>query len=435
MSSAGTAGGVAKIATRRKRRDLRRSRRRIHASESVFRFLRMTFGPVMNWLFRLHAHNTEVFRRVKPPFVILANHACVLDPFLLASRVPYAVHYVVSDSNFRSPIVDVGLRLVGGIPKTKALSDLETVKRIVQIKARKGIIGIFPEGQSTWDGHSLPIYYSTAKLLKALKVPVVTTRIQGSFLSLPRWGRAPRRGRIDMHYTLALTPKQMRGMTVAEIYEQIVAHLDNDEFEAQKERRILYTSRRRAEYLEIVLFICPDCRHIATLRSRGNTIACENCGYAARMNGYGYFEPVSGPLHFQNLRRWNLWQVQHFEGVIDDAVATGRKDPILTDGNAKVREGFKSQPLEFRGIGTLSLYLDRLTLDTTDGRGDSLTFEVDEIEGINVQNSEFLEFYYRGSLYQVKLLNRGGNSYKWNLAVRHLQGRAKETLKREPSSI
>ncbi len=389
----------------------------------------------MTWLFRLRAHNYEVFRQVKPPFVILANHACVLDPFLLASRVPYAVHYVVSDSNFRSPIVDFGLRLVGGIPKTKALSDLETVKRIVQIKARKGVIGIFPEGQSSWDGHSLPIYYSTAKLLKSLKVPVVTTRIQGSFLSLPRWARGPRRGRIDMHYTLALTPKQMRGMTVDEIYEHIVRHLDSDEFEAQKERRVRYVSRHRAEYLEIVLFICPDCRNIGTLKSGGNTIRCECCGYAARMNGYGAFEPVSGPLHFPNLRRWNLWQVQHFEGVIDEALASGRTDPILSEARARVREGFKSQPLEFRGRGILSLFLDRLVLDATEGRGESLVFEVDEIEGINVQNSEFLEFYYRGSLYQVTLLNRGGNSYKWNLAVRHLQGRAKETLKREPTPV
>ncbi len=389
----------------------------------------------MNWLFRLRPHNTEVFDRVKPPFVILANHVCFLDPFFLAGFVPYAVHYVVSDSNFRSRIVDAGLALVGAIPKTKALSDLETVKRIVQIKAKNGVIGIFPEGQSSWDGHALPIYYATAKLLKSLKVPVVTTVIEGSFFSLPRWGRGPRRGRIDLNYQLSFTPNSLRSMTVEEIYEKLVGILDHDEFDAQERRQVRYTGRRKAEHIEIVLFVCPECRSIGTIKSRGDIVSCTHCGYSARMNGFGTFDPVSGPLHFPNLRRWNLWQVKFFEDVIDRATERGQQEPILSEGGVRIREGFKSQPLEFRGMGRLTLTVEQLRLDASEGKGDSLTFDVAEIEGINVQNSEFLEFYYRGSLYQVKILKRGGNSYKWNLAVRHLQGRAKATLKRESTPV
>jgi len=387
----------------------------------------------MNWYFRLRGHNTEIFSRVRPPFVILSNHACFLDPFFLARFVPYAVHYVVSDSNFRSRLVDMGLHLVGGIPKTKALSDLETVKRIVQIKAKNGVIGIFPEGQSTWDGHSLPIYYATAKLLKSLKVPVVTTLIEGSFFSLPRWGRGPRRGRVDVSFELTLTPGMMRSMSVDEIYEHILARLDHDEFTTQKRRQVPFTGARRAEYLEIVLFICPECRSIGTIHSAGNRVSCSHCAYSVHMDPYGFFRPDSGPLHFETLRNWNLWQVQHFEKMIDRALEgdPGGEELLLSEEGVRIREGYKSQPLEFRAQGRLSLSTHELSMDTSDGRGTPLSFRVEEIEGINVQNSEFLEFYYQGSLYQVTILARQGNSYKWNLAVRHLQGRAKETLKRE----
>jgi 1-acyl-sn-glycerol-3-phosphate acyltransferase len=220
-------------------------------------------------------------------------------------------------------------------------------------------------------------------------------------------------------------------MSVDEIYHRIVDLLDHDEFEAQKTRRVRYTGANRAQYMEIVLFVCPECRHVSTLESHGNRISCRNCGYAAEVNGFGFFEPVGGPLHFPNLRRWNLWQVQYFEGLLDRAVQEERKNPILIEDEVRIREGYKSQPLEFRGLGRLSLTTDQLQLDASSGKGQSYSFRIADIEGINVQNSEFLEFYYAGSLYQLKILARGGNSYKWNLAVRHLQGLAKETLKRE----
>ena len=435
MNAAGNLTGRGGRPARRKRRDLRRARRRIHTSENAFRFLRVALGIPMDWFFRVKAHNTELFHEVKPPFVILSNHACFLDPFFLGRFVPRAVHYVVSDSNFRSRLVDWGLHVVGGIPKTKALSDLDTVKHIVQIKARKGVIGIFPEGQSSWDGHSLPIYYSTAKLLKSLKVPVVTTKIEGSFLSMPRWGRGPRRGRVDVHFKLGLSGQDLRRMTVDEIYESIVRLLDHDEFDAQKRRRVRFAGTNRAQYMEVVLFICPECRSLNTLESRGNRIVCSNCGYAAHVNGYGFFDPVSGPLHFPDLRRWNLWQVQYFESLLDTALQEQQETPILVEDHVRIREGFKSQPLEFRGLGRMSLTIDRLSLDASFGKGRSYSFEVRDIEGINVQNGEFLEFYYRGSLYQVTIVTRGGNSYKWNLAVRHLQGHAKQTLKRESTVL
>jgi 1-acyl-sn-glycerol-3-phosphate acyltransferase len=402
---------------RRKRRDARRERRRIHASRHFNTFLRATVGPYLRWLFRINTRNTELFDTLEGPFVLLGNHACMLDPFIVNAWVPAPIHYVVSDSNFRSRLVDFGLSLVGSIPKTKALSDLETVKNIVKIKMKNGIIGIFPEGQSTWDGHALPKVYSTAKLLKSLKVPVVVAKITGAYFSFPRWARHVRRGRVDLHYFRAFSVAELRASTVDQIYERISELLDHDEFEAQRRRMIPFHGRRPAEYVERVIFDCPECKSINRLRSEDDLLRCDQCGYTVRYGRYGFFEPVSGPLHFDTIRAWNLWQLENLSSRLTSMADRGNREAIFAEPEAVVQIGYKSSPLKPFDTGSLTCYIDRIVLS---GAQES-TFDIARIEGMNVQNMEHLEFYYDGDLYRVTLPTPRGNTYKWNAAVHHIK--------------
>lgn len=377
----------------------------------------MTVGPYFRWLFHIETQNLELFKRLKPPFVVLGNHACVLDPFLVNSWIPAPVHYVVSDSNFRSRLVDFGLSLVGSIPKTKALSDLETVKNIVKIKMKKGIIGIFPEGQSTWDGHALPKVYSTAKLLKSLKVPVVVAKITGAYFSFPRWSRRLRRGKIELSYSLGLTVEELKSSGVDEIYRRISELLDHDEFEAQRTRMVAFRGPRRAEYVERVLFDCPECKSLNTLRSSGHELTCTACRYTVRFGRYGFFEPVSGPLYFDSVRSWNLWQIANLQRRISEMAKEGSPEALFSEPKVNVQIGYKSSPLKKLDSGRLTCYLDHIEL----AGARTTRFNVAEIEGMNVQNNEHLEFYYRGDLYRVSVPTPRRNTYKWNAAVHHIQ--------------
>ncbi|MFW5836345.1 MAG: lysophospholipid acyltransferase family protein, partial [bacterium] len=141
----------------RRRRHARRARRKIRGSKTMNRFLRLTLGPWLARRYRVRTENLELVKRLRPPYLVLANHMCVWDPFFVNNFVPEVIHYVVSDANFRSKLVEFGLGLVGSIPKTKVMSDLETVKNIMKVKEAGGIVGIFPEGQNTWDGHTMPM--------------------------------------------------------------------------------------------------------------------------------------------------------------------------------------------------------------------------------------------------------------------------------------
>lgn len=369
--------------------------------------------------FNLHHRHFELLNSVKPPFLILGNHTSVWDPFFLGSLVDAPIHYVVSDSQFRSRLVAFGLGLVGSIPKTKVLSDLETVKSIVKIKHKRGIIGVFPEGQSSWDGHTLPLIPSTAKLIKSLKVPVIIARIEGAYFSRPRWSHLPRRGKVTVDFSLGFVPEQLKGMSTAEIYEELQKKLYFDAYENQAVEKTRFAGRRLAEYLERALFVCPACTSIGTLHSHRRRLRCLRCGYEVHYNPFGYLEERSGKLRFSTIRDWNLWQVGEFQEQIDQWLEGNQRHmPLLRDNGAILEIGYKSLPLKELAKGEMQLFPGELRLL---GAGETLTFSIAEIEGMNIQNNERMEFYYRDELYKVTLADPRGCTYKWDVATKYLQ--------------
>ncbi len=415
-----------RIARARRRRHSRRARRRIKGSEALNRLLRLTLGPWLVSRYRVTAQNAGMLRKLRPPYLVLPNHCSVWDPFFVNNYVPGVIHYVVSDANFRSKVVEFGLGLVGSIPKTKVMSDLDTVKNIMKVKEAGGIIGIFPEGQNTWDGHTLPIYFSTAKLAKLLKIPVVTARISGAYLSKPRWSKVRRRGKISIRYDLAFTPEQLRQASLQEIDARVLELLDHDDYQFNRANRHRYVGPDRAEYAEIALFTCPQCRAFDTLRSSGNRLGCRECGYTVRLDLYGFFRPVRGTLRFDTVREWNLWQIEELRRRIDAFVVSGSDTPLFTENRVKVEIGYKSMPLEAYRVGRLELYPGRIELTGSDGTRDA--FRVERIVGMNVQNNEYLEFYHDDHLFKVTILDPRGCTYKWDLATRFIQERAASSI-------
>ena len=402
----------------RRRRHARRARRKIGASRAVHRILRALFAPWLKWIFRPEVENHELVQRLRPPYLIMPNHTSVWDPFLVNIFVPQIIHYVVSDANFRSKLVEFGLGLVGSIPKTKVMSDLDTVKNIMKVRNARGVVGIFPEGQNTYDGHTLPIYYSTAKLAKVLRIPVVTARIAGAFLSKPRWGKRVRKGRVRIRYDLTLTPEQLKKLSVEQIDASIAGALEHDEYEYQRRHPQKFVGADRAEYAEVALFACPQCSRFDTLHSHGNLLSCTRCGYTVRYDLYGFFQPHTGALRFRTMREWNLWQIEELHRRLRLFVTEAPAEPLFREQEVVAEVGYRSMPLEPYRKGELTLYPDRMEL--TEG-SQTDRFPIRQIAGINVQNQERLEFYVEDNLYRLTVPDPRGCTYKWDLAVRFMQ--------------
>ncbi len=411
------------VVNRRRKNSRRNPKKKIRPSIPFTRIVRATLGPWLISRYRIRAENREIVRRLRPPYLVLANHTCVWDPFMLGLLVPQPIQYVISDATFRSRLVEFGLSLVGGIPKTKAMSDIDAIKNIMRVKEQGGVIGIFPEGQNTWDGHTLPLVHSTAKLAKLLRVPIVTARIAGSYFSKPRWSKRRRRGRVTIRFDMAFTPEQLKTTSAEAIDERIVDLLTHNEFEFNRRARVRFLGTDRAEYLERALFVCPSCRRIATLRSKGNDFTCTSCGYSVHYTLRGTFRPGNGELLFDNVREWNLWQIEEFKRQLTDYVAESPGTPFLREDDVRVQIGYKSMPLAPFHNGALELHEDRIVLHPESGT--IAEFPVLGIRGANVQNNERWEFYSGADLYKITIRNPRGCTYKWDLAIR-LMGAAED---------
>jgi 1-acyl-sn-glycerol-3-phosphate acyltransferase len=409
-----------RIAKKRDRKTDRIVHRNIKTSKGFNKFLQFSIG---NWLeknFNMHAENLDMFDKLEPPYLVMANHNCVFDPFMIADFVPEPISYVVSDAAFRKKLMGWALGLVGSIPKTKAISDLGTIKNIMAIREKGGVVGIFPEGQSPWDGHSLPLVYATAKLVRFLKIPVVIAHKQGAYFSMPRWAKSKRKGEVVISFELGFTKEELKTSSVDDIYKKMTKFFDHDEYELQKRDMVRFTGKDRAEYLEIALFVCPECRKIGVMESKGDNFSCKACGYSVYYNEYCFFERENGELYHETVRDWNLWQIEYLSGYLSQRGRENKNDFILRDDKIDVHTGYKTNPLEFEGSGRLSLYSDRVEFES-EASDQNFVFPVREIEGANVHEDEKLEFYHDDTLYRIDSKNKRLSMYKWFLCISDLQ--------------
>lgn len=395
--------------------------RKLRYNSKFNEFLRYTIGIFLDRRYSLQVEHKDLIDGMEAPYVILPNHVSFWDPFFVSYFIPKPVFYVVSDMQFRRPIIRILLSLVGAIPKSKAVSDFETVRNIFRIKQRKGIIGIFPEGRRNWDGHSNLPLFATAKLIKALKLPVIIPLLKGAYLSLPRWSRDHKKGAITVDFREGFSIDELKVKSVDEIHSKLSELIVYDEWAYQRGLMMEFKNRHRAEHVELTLFICPECNNTGKLRSHRHTLSCSSCGYTVIYNTFGFFETETGEPKFDTVRSWNLWQLEYIRSRIERAKDAESKDPIISDGPVWVRKGYRTEFMKKLERGRLSLFADRLEVSGNNGNK-TLTFHIDQVRGVNVQLYEILEFYYGEDLYSFHFKNIWVSGYKWMVALNILRG-------------
>lgn len=386
------------------------------------RLLHITYGVYLRLMYRIRLVNTDIFKTLRPPYVIVPNHVSLIDPFMVGSNVPEPVYWIASDGNMRTRIMRALLRMVGTIPKSKFIPDLQTINGIVEvIRKRGGVVGIFPEGTASFDGHTQNLVPATGKLLKLLKVPVVTPVIKGAFYSVPRWSWTRRRGRIEIEFKIALTSEEIRRLSPDEILDRIKLSLEHDEAVWLQKRNLPFTGgERRAEYLETVLFQCPACKTVGSMRSRMNRFHCVACGQTNRLDRFYRFRPVGNrPPAFETIREWSSWQEDAFRTFLAERVVRSASEPLFSDAGVILLRGWKLTPLRGIRTGRLVLYRDRIELEPLVGA--PLVFPLAEIEGEGVLKRNLLEFYLGRTLYQVRFPTRRSSARQWMMAITNLR--------------
>lgn len=340
--------------------------------------------PLMALLVRFKFHFTAVPADVRGPFLFVSNHNTDWDPMLAGCSFREQMYFVTSEHLLRHGL---GGKLVqwlqDPIPRQKGGSAADTVMSILR-RLKKGYsVGLFPEGNRSWDGVTQDFPASTGKLARAggaAGAALVTYRLDRAYLASPRWsGGSVRRGRVTGHVVNVYPPEALRAMTPGQITEHIREDLQEDVWSEQRNDPIPFRGSRLAEHMETLLFLCPKCGGIHTLHSRDNTIRCGKCGFGFRYLPTGFLEGEDLP--WDNLRDGNRWQQGEIRRMCDEAGA----DPIFTDTEVAASDVIFSRGLRPVGKGRMRLFRDRLELP-------GVTVPLREITGIALKGPQDIYF-------------------------------------------
>ncbi len=267
--------------------------------QAAYRVVRALACPYFVRRFRYEASPVP---DIKGPFLLVVNHVTELDFMLVGASFKTPLAFVVGDTLLRAPVVGWLLKkLLGVIPKDKGMVDAGTAMGILRRLRAGQSVCLFPEGNTCFDGRTGPFPVATGGLARAVGVPLVTYRIQGAYLALPRWGRGIRQGRSQGQVVGVYQPDMLKAMSAQEVDALIASDLAVDAYQDQAEQPVAYRGIRRAEGLENALYLCPACQDMGGIRARDERVTCDFCGMETVFDLHGAF---AGGQPYRHVRDW-----------------------------------------------------------------------------------------------------------------------------------
>jgi 1-acyl-sn-glycerol-3-phosphate acyltransferase len=108
---------------------------------------------------------------------------------------------------------------------------------------------------------------------------------------------------------------EIKGKSSEEIYKLLVNKLNYNEFDWQRENKVLFKGKKLAEGIERLLYFCPECHEVNSIKLKESSFHCTACGKEYSINQYGEIEGCS---QFTETVSWNKWQRTFLSGLIKE---------------------------------------------------------------------------------------------------------------------
>lgn len=357
-------------------------------------------------------YNNDAIKDIKGPAVFIGNHASVLDVFLMGvSAYPKSLNYVAGYDWFTYFGLRFILKQLKAIPKFQYQVDLTSIKEMIEVINQNQILGIFPTGRLASAGVGLPVDDNVAKLIKKLKVPVYFFRIDGAYLSLPKWAKKPRKGKIEGKYYQLFTPAELIDKDIKEITKIINNYMLYDDYAWNQQKAIPFRGKRLAENLEKVLFLCPKCNQEFNLSSRNNLISC-TCGYKNKILESGFFEDKS---YFDSPKDWNQFQ----KNILKEQIVN--KELAILSATKVYASITKDKQKKLYGDGHATIIDDYLIFKgKNNSEARELTIKLTDFPSLPFKSGQNFEISQNQFIYKFVLKN-GNEAAKWSLIVEALK--------------
>ena len=243
------------------------------------------------------------------PALFLMNHSSFIDLKIASSILfPRKFNIVCTSDGFVGK--NLLMRFLGCIPTKKFIFDSRLVRDMIYaVKTLRSSVLMYPEASYSFDGTATPLPDSIGKCVKMLGVPVVMITTYGAFARDPLYNALQlRKVKVSADMEYLLSAEEIEKMTADEINAVIFEKFSFDNFRWQQENDVRITENFRADYLNRVLYKCPNCNVEGEMLGKGTTLTCNACGKEYELTELGFLEAKDGKTEFNHVPDWFNWQ-------------------------------------------------------------------------------------------------------------------------------
>ena len=321
-------------------------------------------------------------------YLVLYNHQTAFDQFFVGVAFPDPVYFLASEDIFSMGFTSSLIKyLVAPISIRKQTTDVSAIMNCLRVVREGGTIAIAPEGNRTYSGKTEYINPSITTLAKQLKLPIAIFRIEGGYGVHPRWSDVVRKGKMHAYVSRIIQPEELKGLSD----DEITSLLSNELYVNEANADHVFTSDRKAEYLERAMYVCPKCG-MTKLESHGNVITCTRCGLSATYTDTTELEWSDKSIPHRFVNDWYEYQ----NAFINSLDVTRLVDSPIFEDEAQMRKVIpnKNKKLIKESV-KLALYGDRVEVD-----GKAWSFA--DVSAVVVLGKNKLNIYVDGHIYQFK---------------------------------
>lgn len=245
-----------------------------------------TLGGILKITGYFKGQRIKRLAKIKAPCIVLSNHTSFPDFIYTTAAIwPKRVNYIAASKMFLQPERGLWLRLARAIPKSLYQSDPRSTIATFSVLKKGGIISIFPEGQISPTGVTIPFNPAIGKLLKKAKVPVYVVKHKFAYLVNPPWSQKTFAGKIETVVDKIASREDLNVLSVEEINLLVKESLYFNTHEQNEIQKNEYKVED-IDNLESVIYQCPIC-HQEHLYSIKNELVCPDCNRHYEYDRFG----------------------------------------------------------------------------------------------------------------------------------------------------
>ena len=140
--------------------------------------------PIAQALFKtilpVKFHGLEHVRSLEAPYILMANHTTMLDPFMMAAAIPkYQIRFIGKKELWKIKPFAWFANNIKAIPVDRHNTDMEAMRACMRVTREGHVLGIFPEGTRHHKGLMTELESGVAMIALRSKVPLVPVYIAG----------------------------------------------------------------------------------------------------------------------------------------------------------------------------------------------------------------------------------------------------------------